>query len=120
MSARLHSELLSLLASRKAWAGPSYTLPSHGWKGLQRIEEAAKCEAGVDDSDPWAYARTRHYLLLGYDSPSDALKDCKGRTAARATHHAEQFKEALESLKKRVDMERAWNQHKSAEYKETH
>lgn len=119
MRTKQHSELLSLLASNKAWAGPPYFPPDHGWKALQRIQEAAKCEAGVDDSDPWAYARTRHYLLLGFDTPSDVLKDCKGRTAARAAHHAEQFK-ALEPLKKQADMERAWNQHKSASYKETH
>lgn len=106
------SKLLELLNSRAAWDQPKALPPVLDAGYQRRISMALQCIKEVDTSDPWAVQRARLYMERGYEIPSDVLDDCKGRR--RVTPGPFQ---ALEPIKRKMDADRAWNQHRSAQYR---
>ena len=109
-----HSDLLSLLNSRKIWDYPPYVIP-HLNTGA--YHDAATLYARANDSDPFAYARMRLYLGLGYELASDVAHDAQA-ALARRTHEPRAAFAVLDSVKKKADADRAWNQHRTAMWKE--
>ena len=105
------SDLLKLLNDRQAWNLPEpYRMPHYD---AATVTEAVQLERKADDSDPYAGARMRLYLNQGYDLPSDVAKSAQDRIKARQVAHA--F-DPLEKIKRKMDEDRAWNQHNSAEF----
>lgn len=126
---KARSELLTLLNSRKAWEGKPYKHPLIGPTLQVRIEEAVRCAALLDNSNPYAAARVRLYLNNGYCLPSETLKDCKTLTALRAkepkglfradTSEAQRLariKQLALEAQRRADADKAWNQFNSQQY----
>lgn len=109
-----HNDLLSLLNSRKAWDYPPYAT-SHPNTGA--YHEAATLYARANDSDPFAYARMRLHIRLGYELASDVAHDAQA-ALARRSHEPRAAFAVLDSVKKKVDADRAWNQHRAATWKE--
>jgi len=121
------SALLELLNKNKTWELPEHhRLPK---VDERKMNEAIWLQSQADDSDPWSGARTRLYIVAGYELTSDIAREAKSRLTLR---HGDKRKtngrsgqlnsvfEALEPLKRRVDEDRAWNQHYDQEWKEEH
>lgn len=114
---RERSELLELLNRNKAWDLPSYKLPQHKAGDLAKIEEAARAHALADNSDPFAFYRIRLYMWCGFELASDISKEAKSRLSRRA-HEPHASFDALDTVKRSIDADRAWNQHRSSMYLE--
>lgn len=67
----------------------------------------------MNDSDPWAPPRMRLYVLSGFEDYEAVLKENNAALTRRAADHVGAF-QAIEPIKRRMDEDRAWNQHKSA------
>lgn len=117
MSKPKESELLKLLNARAAWEGGPYKVPAFA---LDKVKEAAASHAKWNDSDPFAYARMVHYLRMGYELPSDILSDANRLLAQRGARAADTSKHTatLEPLKRRLESDIAWNQHKHKRFRE--
>lgn len=111
---REKSALLELLNSRESWKLPPHRLPEVDKRAL---EEALSAYKLAEDSDPHAYSRMRLYIMQGFELPSDILRKARSRIAMRAREPREGI-EALASLKRKVDEDRAWNQYHADEYLE--
>lgn len=107
---RARSELLALLNSRKAWDLPPYSIPT---PNPMAYREAVGAYARANDSDPFAYGRAWLHVGMGYILASDMLHDAQS-TITRRAHEPRAAFAALDSVKKQVDADRAWNQHRSA------
>lgn len=101
-------ELLKLLNSREAWALPEYKVPEYI---PQQVERAVREASLLNNSDPFAAARMRLHLQRGYELPSDVIKDSIN-TIKRRSNEGSTVAEELAPLKKRLDMDVAWDQHK--------
>lgn len=121
----IRSELLTLLNARKAWEGKAYVHPLIGPTLQARVEEAVRCVARLDNSNPYAGARARLYLSQGYCLPSEVLKDCNTLTALRAKEpkggervELIKAKRLAEEKQRQVDADKAWNQFNSQQFLE--
>lgn len=114
---RERSELLELLNSRKSWDLPAYKVPQYKPHEIAKIEEAARQHAALNDSDPFAYYRICLYMRLGFELASDISKESKS-ALSRRLHEPHVAFSALETVKRSVDADRAWNQHRAAQYLE--
>jgi hypothetical protein len=120
------SELLALLNSRKAWELPPYVVPHYNRKDRRLIAQSVACMAALDNSDPYVGPRVALYLARGYCLPSEVHKDCKSRTALRATEPRTWIGEnelvrvgvELEKKRKKEEIDKAWNQANSARFLE--
>ena len=111
---RAHSDLLTLLSSRKAWDLPPYRVPDTDPHALR---EAALAHARANDSDPFAMGRVMLHLRMGYEFPSDVARDAQS-ALTRRSHEPRVAWGGLEAVKRKVDADRAWNQHNSAMFLE--
>lgn len=82
---REQSNLLTLLNENKAWELPPWRRPDVGPRELVRIEQAARAHAQVNRSDPFAYMRTKHYLIIGLDRADSVYRAAQSILNARAT-----------------------------------
>lgn len=114
------SVLLELMNERKAWLLPEYKLPVRDTLFGRKIREAAECVRVQDTSDPFASSRITLYMQQGYVLPSEVLKDCRTAQGIRAKERQLQntVQEVLGPVKRKMDEDWAWNQHKAAKYKE--
>lgn len=119
------SALLELLNSRKSWdcgkderGHPRPCPPYKEPNGVKRrdVEHAAFMAARADDSDPFVYARLRHYIRRGYTLASDTLKSARSRLSLRSSEPNHGISDVLENVKRQIDEDRAWNQHNAAEF----
>lgn len=119
MPKREKSALLELLNKNHAWDLPSHKLPQ---VDRRRLDEAIRIQSQADDSDPWASARTRLYILQGYELASDVYREAKSRLSIRHGASGEDRNgfAVLEPLKRKAEEDRAWNQHYDQEWKEEH
>lgn len=117
------SALLELLNSRKCWDcgkdenGEPKKCPEYRHPQLKEkeLENAAALVARADDSDPFAMQRALHYGRMGYVLLSDMVKQSRSFITQRAREPNGGLS-GLEPLKRQVDQDRAWNQHRTAEY----
>lgn len=49
----------------------------------REIENAARLHAQAQSADPFAYIRSKHYMKMGYDLPSDVIHDAIQKLEAR-------------------------------------
>lgn len=118
------TELLKLFNSR--WrdeigkiADGSYKRPQFNDAAIARNRQAAQAAARVDNSDPFAGARMALYLAQGYVYASDELKDAHAKEIARSKQaKSGAVSEALAPVKRKIDADRAWNQHRASQYLE--
>ena len=117
---REQSGLLDLLNARYKMLGLGQDKPYH--KPVfdpSKVRAAALAYSQLESSDPFTYARAMLYMERGYELPSDILKDNTAALARRQQHNVTAVSEALAPIKRRIDEDRAWNQHRHAKYKET-
>lgn len=120
MAKHEESFLLKHLNERKAWDGRPFVLPDYGPQAFEAMRMAAQCVKEVDTSDPFAPARAMLHMRGGLDLPSDVLKECSHLRGLRRMENARKKGAPtipeLEPLKKKLDADWAWNQHKAAQY----
>lgn len=88
MQHREQSELLKLLASRKAWDIPCcLSAPLFNDQDKDRNEAAALMWGVANDSDPFAASRARLHINQGYELASDVMKDAARLHSARKGQH---------------------------------
>ena len=110
MIRRERSELLELLNSNAAWKLPPYKRPE---VNVKRLEDAVRTHAIAEDSDPFAAGRIRLHLTKGYVLPSDTIKEASARINRRAAEPKEALA-VLVPVKKTLEANQAWNQHRTA------
>jgi len=81
------------------------------------MEEALAAHKIAEDSDPHAYSRMRLYIMQGFELPSDVLRKARSRIAMRGREPRREY-DALASVKRKIDEDRAWNQFHAIEYQE--
>jgi hypothetical protein len=108
------SPLLELLNARGVWNYPDYRLPDVNPK---HRDEAIRLHSLANDSDPFAASRMRLHIMAGFALPSEVAHDAKGLLQRRQGEAHTQFaSETLASVKKRLEADRAWNQHRTAKF----
>lgn len=112
--AKSKSILLELLNSRKCWSDespicfPSVPARREDWPA---VSNAAALYGEANDSDPYAAARMRLYLCQGYENTGEVVRLAKSQLALRRHEPKGAFAQ-LAPVKKRIDEERAWAEHK--------
>ena len=83
---RDESKLLELLHARYRDLGlakGTWKRPVFGPTEWPRIERAARLHAQANISDPFAYARAKHYIVQGYETHFEVTSDATTQIRAR-------------------------------------
>lgn len=112
---KAHSDLLQLLNQRKAWEGPEhYRAPE---QDAASVGYATRLYGTANDSDPFAMGRMYLHLTRGFALVSEIIAESHA-SIKRRSQEAKPKLEVLEPIKRKLDADRAWNQHNSAMFKE--
>jgi hypothetical protein len=116
MAIKNKSPLLELINERKVWMLPAtYQAPTSSEAYNGRVREAVACIVNAGGSDPFEAKRAKLHMERGFTLPSEVLADCKKAKGLRASERRyTPAQDALAQVKRKLDADRAWNQHNSA------